>query len=55
LAIPSLWGFGGRRNRDIWNGSPFWEGRTRNKKSMILKKNNPNITRQMMIREKQDE
>jgi hypothetical protein len=37
LVVLSLGGFGGRRNRHIWNGPSFWERRARHKKSMILK------------------
>jgi hypothetical protein len=38
LAILSLRGFEGRRNRNMWNGPSLWERRARNEESMILKK-----------------
>jgi hypothetical protein len=41
LVVLSLGGFGGRGNRHIWNGPSFWERRARNKKSMILKRKQP--------------
>jgi hypothetical protein len=38
----------------MWNGSSLWETRARNEESMILKKeNNPKVTMQTIIREKQ--
>jgi hypothetical protein len=36
VAILSLGGFGGRRNRHILNGSSLWKRRARNKELMIL-------------------
>jgi hypothetical protein len=38
MAVLSLRGFGGRRNRNILNVPSFWERRARNKKMMILQK-----------------
>jgi hypothetical protein len=37
-AVLGLGGFGGRGNRNMWNGPSLWERRARNKKSMILKR-----------------
>jgi hypothetical protein len=37
-AVLSLGGFGGLRNRNMWNGPSLWERRARNKKSVILKR-----------------
>jgi hypothetical protein len=36
LAVLSLGGFGGSRNRHILNGSPLWKRRVRNKGLVIL-------------------
>jgi hypothetical protein len=41
LAVLSLEGFGGHRNRHIWNDPSLWERRARNKKSLILKRKQP--------------
>jgi hypothetical protein len=38
LAILSLGGFGGRRNRNMLNVPSFWDRRARNKNSMILRR-----------------
>jgi hypothetical protein len=38
LAVLSLRGFGGRRNRNMLNVPSFWDRRARNKKSMILQR-----------------
>jgi hypothetical protein len=38
MAVLSLGGFGGRRNRNMLNVPYFWDRRARNKKSMILHK-----------------
>jgi hypothetical protein len=47
MAILSLRGFGGRRDRNMRNGPSLWERRVRNKKSLILKRqNNPKDIRQ---------
>jgi hypothetical protein len=40
MAVLTLEGFGGRRNRNMRNGPSPWERRARNKKSMILKRQN---------------
>jgi hypothetical protein len=38
----------------MWNGPSLWERRVRNEESMILKKeNNPKVTTQTIIRERQ--
>jgi hypothetical protein len=41
LAVLSLGGFGGRGDRHIGNGPSLWERRARNKKSMMLKRKQP--------------
>jgi hypothetical protein len=47
MAVLSLGGFGGRRNRNMLNGPFLWDRGARNKKSMILKRqNNPKDVRQ---------
>jgi hypothetical protein len=38
LAVLSLRGFGGRVNRNMWNGPSLWERRARNEESVILEK-----------------
>jgi hypothetical protein len=38
MAVLSLGGFGGHRNRNMRNGPSLWERRARNEKSMILKR-----------------
>jgi hypothetical protein len=54
MAILSLGGFGGRRNRNMQNGPSLWERRARSKKSMILKRqNNPKDIRRRIITERQ--
>jgi hypothetical protein len=52
MTVLSLRGFRGRRNRNMRNGPSLWERRARNKKLMILKRqNNPKDIRQR-IKEK---
>jgi hypothetical protein len=47
VVVLGLGGFRGRRNRNMRNGPSLWERRARNKKSMILKRqNNPKDIRQ---------
>jgi hypothetical protein len=47
MAVLSLRGFGGRRNRNMLNVPSFWDRRARNKKSMILQRqDNPKDIRQ---------
>jgi hypothetical protein len=47
MAVLSLGGFGGRRNRNMLNVPSFWDKRARNKKSMILQRqDNPKDIRQ---------
>jgi hypothetical protein len=54
MAVLSLGGFGGRRNRNILNVPSFWDRRARNKKSMILQRqNNPKRYKAKNKREKQ--
>jgi hypothetical protein len=38
MAVLSLGGFGGYRNRNMLNVPSFWDRRVRNKKSMILQR-----------------
>jgi hypothetical protein len=38
MAVLSLGGFGGRRNRNILNVPSLWDRKARNKKTMILQR-----------------
>jgi hypothetical protein len=50
MVVLSLGGFGGRRNRNILNVPSFWDRRARNKKTMILQRqDNPKDIRPRTI------
>jgi hypothetical protein len=40
MAVLRLGGFGGRKNRNMLNVPSLWDRRARNKKSMILQRQN---------------
>jgi hypothetical protein len=50
MVVLSLRGFRGRRNRNILNVPSFWDRRARNKKTMILERqDNPKDIRRRTI------